>query len=68
MSGNQFANEVTVAIAKASPALAVVGTGVTGTINWTDVAYGLTAAYMLLQIILLIPKYRDMFRNWKQKP
>jgi len=64
---NQLANEVTIAVAKAAPALAVVGTGVTGTINWTDVAYMLTAAYMALQIVLLIPKYRDMFRDWRKK-
>lgn len=67
MSTSQLANDATIAAAKVAPALAVVGTGVTGTINWTDVAYMLTAAYMVLQIVLLIPKYRDMFRNWRKK-
>jgi len=63
----QLAQDAGLAAAKAAPALAVVATGATGAINWTDVAYMLTAAYMVLQILLLIPKYRQMFRDWRKK-
>ncbi|MDU8268776.1 hypothetical protein RX830_12255, partial [Pseudomonas syringae pv. actinidiae] len=31
------------------------------------VAYMLTAFYMVLQILLLIPKYRQMLRDWRVK-
>jgi hypothetical protein len=27
----------------------------------------LTALYMVLQIVLLVPKYRQMLRDWKGK-
>ena len=31
------------------------------------VAYMLTALFTLLQILLLVPKYRQMLRDWKGK-
>ncbi|PZW49705.1 hypothetical protein [Pseudomonas sp. URMO17WK12:I2] len=68
MSANQVAQDTALAIAKASPALGVAATGATGAIDWSAVAYGLTALYMLLQIVLLVPKYRQMLREWKPKP
>jgi len=64
---NHLANEAGVAIAKASPGIAVVATSMTGAVDWNEFAYMLTAAYMALQIVLLIPRYRQMFRDWRKK-
>lgn len=55
------------ALAKASPAIGVAATGATGTVDWSAVAYMLTAVYMVLQILLLVPKYRQMLRGWRSK-
>jgi len=65
MSANQAAQDTAVALAKAAPAIGVAATGVTGTVDWSAVAYMLTAIYMVLQILLLIPKYRQMLRDWR---
>jgi hypothetical protein len=46
----------------------VAATGATGAVDWSAVAYMLTALYMVLQILLLAPKYRQMLRDWKTKP
>lgn len=62
----QVANDVAVAAVKVAPAIGVAATGATGVINWSDVAYMLTAAYMALQILLLVPKYRAMFKEWRK--
>jgi hypothetical protein len=67
MSANQVAQDTAVALAKASPAIGVAATGVTGAVDWSAVAYMLTALYMVLQIFLLIPKYRQMLLDWKGK-
>lgn len=67
MSANQVAQDTAVALAKASPAIGVTATGVTGAVDWSAVAYMLTALYMVLQILLLIPKYRQMLLDWKGK-
>lgn len=64
----QAAQDTAIAVAKVAPAALVAGTGVTGAIDWNDVAYMLTAFYMLLQIFLLIPKYTQMFRDWRNPP
>ncbi|MGP3790291.1 hypothetical protein [Pseudomonas sp. B392_1p] len=64
----QAAQDTAVAFAKAAPALGVAATGATGAIDWSAVAYMLTALYMVLQILLLAPKYRQMLRDWKTKP
>jgi hypothetical protein len=64
----QAAQDTAVAFAKAAPALGVAATGATGAIDWSAVAYMLTALYMVLQILLLAPKYRQMLRDWKDKP
>lgn len=64
---SQLTNEATMAVAKAAPGIAVVATSVTGAIDWNATAYMLTAAYMALQIVLLVPKYRQMFRDWRAK-
>ncbi len=68
MSANQAAQDTVIAVAKVSPALGVAATGVTGAVDWSAVAYMLTALYMVLQILLLVPKYRQMLRDWKIKP
>ncbi|WP_285259236.1 hypothetical protein [Halopseudomonas bauzanensis] len=62
---SQVIQDTGVAAAKAAPAVVVAATGATGAIDWTSVAYMLTALYMVLQIFLLIPKYRKMFRDWR---
>lgn len=67
MSANQAAQDTAIAVAKAAPAIGVAATGVTGTVDWSAVAYMLTALYMVLQILLLVPKYRQMLRDWKVK-
>lgn len=67
MSTNQAAQDTVIAVAKAAPAIGVAATGATGAIDWTSVAYMLTALYMVLQIVLLVPKYRQMLRDWRNK-
>ncbi|MFK7605562.1 hypothetical protein GHO29_24135 [Pseudomonas helleri] len=67
MSTNQAAQDTAMAIVKASPAIGVAATGATGAVDWSAVAYMLTALYMVLQIVLLAPKYRQMLRDWKDK-
>ncbi|WP_216891451.1 hypothetical protein [Pseudomonas putida] len=67
MSANQAAQDTAIAVAKAAPAIGVAATGVTGTVDWSAVAYMLTALYMVLQILLLVPKYRQMVRDWRVK-
>ena len=64
---SQAAQDTAVALTKASPALGVAVTGVTGAIDWSAIAYMLTALYMVLQILLLAPKYRQMLRDWRRK-
>lgn len=67
MSANQAAQDTAIALVKVSPAIGVAATGVTGAVDWSAVAYMLTALYMVLQILLLAPKYRQMLRDWKAK-
>lgn len=67
MSTNQAAQDTAMAVIKASPAIGVAATGATGAVDWSSVAYMLTALYMVLQILLLVPKYRQMLRDWKRK-
>ena len=67
MSTNQAAQDTAMAVIKASPAIGVAATGATGAVDWSSVAYMLTALYMVLQILLLAPKYRQMLRDWKDK-
>jgi len=67
MSTSQVAQDTAVALAKVSPAIGVAATGVTGAVDWSAVAYMLTALYMVLQILLLVPKYRQMLRDWRGK-
>ncbi|WJR28853.1 MULTISPECIES: hypothetical protein [Pseudomonas] len=67
MSANQAAQDTAIAVAKAAPAIGVAATGATGTVDWSAVAYMLTALYMVLQIVLLAPKYRQMLSNWRAK-
>lgn len=68
MSTNQAAQDTAIALVKAAPAIGVAATGATGTVDWSAVAYMLTAVYMGLQIVLLVPKYRQMLRDWKVRP
>lgn len=65
MSTNQVAQDTAIALVKASPAIGVAATGATGAVDWSSVAYMLTAFYMVLQSLLLVPKYRQMLRDWK---
>lgn len=67
MSTNQAAQDTAMAVIKASPAIGVAATGATGAVDWSSVAYMLTALYMVLQILLLAPKYRQMLREWRRK-
>lgn len=67
MSTNQAAQDTVIAVAKAAPAIGVAATGATGAVDWSAVAYMLTAFYMVLQIVLLVPKYRQMLRDWRDK-
>ena len=68
MSTNQAAQDTAIALVKASPAIGVAATGATGAVDWSAVAYMLTALYMVLQCVLLVPRYRQMLRDWKSKP
>lgn len=63
---SQAIQDTGVAVAKVAPAAVVAATGATGTVDWTSIAYMLTALYMVLQIFLLVPKYRQMFREWRR--
>ena len=67
MSTNQAAQDTAMAVIKASPAIGVAATGATGAVDWSSVAYMLTALYMVLQILLLAPKNRQMLRDWRRK-
>lgn len=67
MSANQAAQDTAIAVVKAAPAIGVAATGATGAVDWSSVAYMLTALYMVLQILLLVPKYRQMLRDWRDK-
>ncbi|WP_060494815.1 hypothetical protein [Pseudomonas sp. GTC 16482] len=67
MSANQAAQDTAIAVVKAAPAIGVAATGATGAVDWSSVAYMLTALYMVLQIVLLVPKYRQMLRDWRAK-
>jgi membrane protein YdbS with pleckstrin-like domain len=67
MSADQVAQDTAIALVKVSPAIGVAATGVTGTVDWSAVAYMLTALYMVLQILLLVPKYRQMLHDWRGK-
>ncbi|MGV5493846.1 hypothetical protein ACK1VC_25720 [Pseudomonas sp. XP2] len=67
MSANQAAQDTAIAVVKAAPAIGVAATGATGAVDWSSVAYMLTALYMVLQILLLVPKYRQMLRDWRGK-
>ena len=67
MSTNQAAQDTVIAVAKAAPAIGVAATGATGAVDWSAVASMLTAFYMVLQIVLLVPKYRQMLRDWRGK-
>ena len=67
MSTNQAAQDTAMAVIKASPAIGVAATGATGAVDWSSVAYMLTALSMVLQILLLAPKYRQMLRDWRRK-
>lgn len=63
----QAVQDTTIAAAKIAPAAFVAATGATGAVDWANVAYMITAFYMVLQIVLLIPKYRQMVREWRSK-
>ena len=39
---------------KAAPPLAVVGTSLAGAVSWSDVAYAMTALWMLVQTIWFV--------------
>lgn len=49
---------------KAAPALAGAGYSVAG-MPWSDIAAIVTILYVLLQIGLLVPKYWELFKQWR---
>ncbi len=51
---------------KAAPAVAY-GTAVLGGVGIADWVTYLTALYLILQLVLLIPKYLDWYRSWRLK-
>ncbi len=63
----QLVHDATLGVVKASPGIAVAATGATGVIDWSAIAYATTALYMVLQIVLLLPKYREMIKGWRRK-
>ncbi|QJD58185.1 hypothetical protein HG264_04260 [Pseudomonas sp. gcc21] len=63
----QLAHDAALGAAKASPGIVVAATGATGAVDWSSIAYATTALYMVLQIVLLVPKYREMIRGWGKK-
>ncbi len=63
----QLAQDAAVVGMKAAPGAAVIATGATGVVNWSDIAYMMTALYMLAQIILLAPQYIKIIRGWRKK-
>lgn len=52
--------------AKAAPPIAVSGAMLFG-MTPADWITALTLLYLLLQIGLMVPKYRDQFRTWRQE-
>jgi len=60
---SQAAQATVTEVLKAAPAVGVALTGVTGAVDWPTVSYILVSLYTLLQIILLIPKYREAWRK-----
>lgn len=63
----QAAQDTVIAAVKVAPAAFVAGTGAAGAVDWNNIAYMLTAFYMVLQIVLLIPKYKQMLHDWKDQ-
>lgn len=64
---SQAAHETLQEAAKAAPAVGVALTGATGAIDWSTVSYMIVSLYTLMQIILLLPKYKGAWRSWRNK-
>ena len=47
-------NELATEAIKAAPPIAVVGTSLAGAVSWSDVAYAMTALWMLVQTIWFV--------------
>jgi hypothetical protein len=60
------AHETLTEVAKAAPAVGVAITGATGAIDWSTVSYIVVCVYTVLQIILLLPKYRGWMASWRR--
>lgn len=64
---SQAAHETLIEAAKAAPAVGVALTGATGAIDWSTVSYMIVSLYTLMQIVLLLPKYKGAWRDWRKK-
>ena len=56
-------NELATEIIKAAPPLTVIGTSVSGAISWSDIAYAMTALWMLVQTVWFVG--RKIYR-WRK--
>ncbi len=65
---SQAAHDTLVEAAKAAPAVGVALTGATGAIDWSTVSYMIVSLYTVLQIVLLLPKYRGWLQSWRKTP
>lgn len=63
---SQAANDTLTEAAKAAPAVGVALTGATGAIDWSTISYIVVVVYTVLQIILLLPKYRGWLASWRK--
>lgn len=63
MSMSNSSNEITTAVAKAGPAIAGASYAVSG-LQWAEIAAILTCIYVLIQIVLLLPKLRHQIQDW----
>jgi hypothetical protein len=64
---SQAAHDTLTEVAKAAPAVGVALTGATGAIDWSTISYITVCVYTVLQIVLLLPKYRGWWASWRAK-
>lgn len=66
MRMTQAAHDTLTEVAKAAPAVGVAVTSATGAIDWSTASYIAVCVYTVLQIILLLPKYRGWWASWRK--
>lgn len=64
---SQAVHDTLTEAAKAAPAVGVAITGATGAVDWSTISYMIVSLYTLMQIILLLPKYKGAWRAWRGK-